>query len=91
MARIDYYSFDVFEPYKFNDESYKTLRSAKIAYRKHLAKGHRVSNMIYGRTRKDECIMLSYTPYWRDAQCFAQTRLTNIGKQLKHKECGKED
>lgn len=81
MARVDYYSFDVFEPYKFNGESYKTLRGAKSAYRKHLAKGHRVSNTIYGRTRKDESISLSYTTYWSDAQCFSQTKLTNIGKQ----------
>lgn len=83
MARIDYYKFGVYEPYKFNGESYRTLREAKAAYMKHLQQGHRVSCDIFGCTLKDDSIFLTFTPWYSDVRAFGRTELTNIGDAVK--------
>lgn len=46
MARIDYYKFNVYDPYRFGGECFRTLREAKQAYIKHLQGGHRVGSDI---------------------------------------------
>ena len=53
MAKIDYYKFGVFEPYKSGGECHKTLREAKQDYLNHLKQGHRVGCEICGCTLKD--------------------------------------
>ena len=83
MARIDYYKFDVFEPYKFGGECYKTLREAKQAYLKLLKQGHRVGCDILGCTQKDDSIFLTHTPWYSDVKAFGRTELTNIGYAVK--------
>lgn len=83
MARIDYYKFSVYNPYRFGGECYGTLREAKAAYIKHLRKGHRVSCDILGCTLKDDCIFLTYTPWYSDVRAFGRTELTNVGYAVK--------
>ena len=83
MAKIDYYKFGVFEPYKSGDECHKTLREANEAYIKHLQQGQRVSCDILGCTMKDDCIFLTYTPWYSDVRAFGRTKLTNIGYAVK--------
>lgn len=83
MVRIDYYKFEVCDPYKYGGECYRTLREAKEAYMKHLQQGHRVSCNIYGCTLKDDCIFLTYTPWYSDVKAFGRTELTNIGHAVK--------
>lgn len=83
MARIDYYKFDVYDPYKFGGECHRTLREAKDAYIKHIQQGHRVGCDIFGCTLKDDCIFLTYTPFYSDAKAFGRTELTNIGYAVK--------
>ena len=62
MIKIDYYKFDVYEPYRFCGECHKTLRETKQAYIKHLQQGHRVGCVISGCTLKDDSIFLTFTP-----------------------------
>lgn len=83
MARIDYYNFDVYEPYKLGGERYRTLREAKKAYMKHLQQEHRVGCYILGCTLKDDSIFLTFTPWYSDVQAFGRTKLTNIGYAVK--------
>ena len=83
MVRIDYYKFDVYEPYTFGGECHRTLREAKEAYIKHLQWGHRVSCDILGCTQKDDSIFLTYTPWYSDKQTFGRTKLTKIGCAVK--------
>lgn len=83
MARIDYYKFGVYDPYRCGGECHRTLREAKAAYIKHLKQGHRVSCDILGCTLKDDSIFLTFTPYYRDEQAFGRTELTNIGYAVK--------
>lgn len=83
MVRIDYYKFEVYDPYKYGGECYRTLREAKEAYMKHLQQGHRVGCDILGCTLKDDCIFLTYTPWYSDVKAFGRTELTNIGYAVK--------
>lgn len=83
MVRIDYYKFEVCDPYKYGGECYRTLREAKKAYMKHLQQGHRVGCNILGCTLKDDCIFLTYTPWYSDVKAFGRTELTNIGHAVK--------
>ena len=83
MARIDYYKFEVCDPYKYGGECYRTLREAKEAYMKRLQQGHRVGCNILGCTLKDDCIFLTYTPWYSDVKAFGRTELTNIGHAVK--------
>ena len=83
MARIDYYKFDVFMPYKLGGERYRTLHKAKAAYMKHLQQGHRTGCNILGCTKKDDSIFLTFTPWYGDEQAFGRTELTNIGYAVK--------
>ncbi len=83
MARIDYYKFDVYEPYKFGGECHRTLREAKTAYMKHLRQGHRVGCQVLGCTLKDDSIFLTFTPWYSDVQTFGRTKLTSIGYAVK--------
>lgn len=83
MARIDYYRFDVFEPYRLFGERYRTLREAKDAYIKHIQQGHSVGCDIFGCTLKDDCIFLTYTPWYSDVKAFGRTKLTKIGYTVK--------
>lgn len=83
MARIDYYQFDVHEPYKLCGECFRTLREAKEAYIKRKQQGHRVGCGIQGRTLKDDSIFLTYTPWYSDVKAFGRTKLTNIGYAVK--------
>ena len=83
MAKIDYYKFDVFEPYKFGGECHRTLQEAKRPYLRHLKQGHRVGCDILGCTQKDDCIFLTFTPWYSDVKAFGRTELTNIGYAVK--------
>lgn len=83
MARIDYYNFSVYEPYKFGGECHRTLREAKQAYLNHLKQGHRVGCDIHGCTLKDDSIFLTYTSWYSDVKAFGRTELTNIGYAVK--------
>lgn len=83
MTRIDYYKFSVYDPYKFGGECYKTLREAKQAYLKHLRHDHRVGSDILGCTLKNDCIFLTYTPWYSDEGAFGRTKLTNVGYAVK--------
>lgn len=83
MARIDYYKFAVYEPYKFGGERHRTLCEAKQAYIKHLRQGHRVGCDIIGCTLKDDSIFLTYTPWYSDVKAFGRTELTDIGYAVK--------
>ena len=84
MERIDYYKFDVYEPYKFGGECLRTLREAKAAYLKHLQQGHRVGCDIYGCTQHIPFYMsLTFTPWYSDVKAFGRTKLTNIGNAVK--------
>lgn len=83
MARIDYYKFSVYDPYKFGGECYKTLREAKQAYLKHLRHDHCVGSDILGCTLKDDCIFLTYTPWYSDVRAFGRTELTDVGYAVK--------
>ena len=79
MAKVDYYRFGVYEPYKFGGECYKTLREAKQAYQNHLKHGNRLSSEILGCTLKDDDIFLTFTVWYSDVQAFGRTKLTDIG------------
>lgn len=79
MAKIDFYKFDVYDPYKFGGECYRTLGEAKRAYIKHLRQAHRVSSEILGCTLKDDSVFLTFTPWYSDVKAFGKTKLTNIG------------
>lgn len=81
--KIDYYNFDVYDPYKLGGECYRTLREAKNAYIKHMQQGHRVGCDIFGCSLKDDSIFLSYTPWYSDVKAFGRTELTNIGYAVK--------
>lgn len=81
--KIDYYNFDVYDPYKFGGECYRTLREAKNAYIKHMQQGHRVGCDIFGCSLKDDSIFLSYTPWYSDVKAFGRTKLTKIGYAVK--------
>lgn len=81
--KIDYYKFDVYDPYKFGGECYRTLREAKNAYIKHMQQGHSVGGDIVGCSLKDDSIFLSYTPWYSDVKAFGRTELTNIGYAVK--------
>lgn len=83
MARIDYYKFNVYDPYMFGDECHRTLREAKANYLKHLRQGHRVSCDILGCTLKDDSIFLTFTPWYSDVETFGRTELSNIGYAVK--------
>ena len=83
MIKIDYYKFSVYNPYRLGGECYRTLREAKQAYIEHLLQGHHVSCDIYGCTMKDDCIFLTYTPWYSDVRSFGRTQLTNIGYAVK--------
>lgn len=83
MARIDYYKFVIFEPYKIGGECYRTLGDAKKAYIEHIRQGHRVSCNILGCTLKEDGIFLTYTPWCSDVKAFGRTELTNIGYAVK--------
>lgn len=83
MAKIDYYKFIVYNPYRFGGECYGTLREAKAAYIKHLQRGHCVGSDILGCTMKDDCIFITYTPWYSDVRAFGRTKLTAIGYAVK--------
>lgn len=81
--KIDYYKFDVYDPYKFGGECYRTLREAKNAYIKHMQQGHRVGCDILGCSLKDDSIFLTFTSWYSDVKSFGRTKLTNIGYAVK--------
>lgn len=81
--KIDYYKFDVYDPYKFGGECYRTLREAKNAYIKHMQQGHRVGCDILACSLKDDSIFLTFTPWYSDVKSFGRTKLTNIGYAVK--------
>lgn len=81
--KIDYYKFDVYDPYKFGGECYRTLREAKNAYMRHIQQGHRVGCDILGCSLKDDSIFLIFTPWYSDVQSFGRTKLTKIGYAVK--------
>lgn len=81
--KIDYYKFDVYDPYKFGGECYRTLREAKNAYIKHMQQGHRVGCDILGCSLKDDSIFLTFTPWYSDVKSFGRTKLTKIGYAVK--------
>lgn len=81
--KIDYYNFDVYDPYKFGGECHRTLREAKNAYIKHMQQGHRVGCDIWGCSLKDDSIFLTFTPCYSDVKSFGRTELTNIGYAVK--------
>lgn len=83
MARVDYYKFAIYDPYRCGGECYRTLREAKQAYVKHLQQGHRVGCQVLGCTLKDDRISLTFTPWYSDVQAFGRTELTNIGYAVK--------
>lgn len=83
MAKIDYYKFDVYDPYKCGGECHRTLREAKAAYLEHLQQGHRVSCDILGCILKDDSIFLTYTLWYSDVKTFGRTKLTRIGYAVK--------
>ena len=83
MTKINYYKFDVYEPYKFGGECHRTLREAKAVYMKHLRQGHRVDCYILGCTLKDDSIFLTYTLFYSDVKAFGRTKLTKIGYAVK--------
>ncbi len=83
MVKIDYYKFDVYEPYKFGGECHRTLREAKQAYIKHLQQGYRVGCQILGCTLKDDSIFLTFTSWYSDVLAFGRTKLTKIGYAVK--------
>lgn len=83
MAKVDYYKFGVYEPYKFGGECYRTLGEAKRAYLKHLQQGHRLGCDIVGCTKQDDSIFLTFTPWYSDVKAFGRTALTNIGYAVK--------
>ena len=82
MVQVDFYKFDVYDPYKFGGECHRTLREAKAAYIKHLQQGHRVSCDILGCSLKDDSIFLTFT-WFSDVRAFGRTELTNIGYAVK--------
>lgn len=81
--KIDYYNFDVYDPYKLGGECYRTLREAKNAYIKHMQQGHRVGCDIFGCSLKDDSIFLTFTPWYSDVKSFGRTKLTKIGYAVK--------
>ena len=81
--KIDYYNFDVYDPYKLGGECHRTLREAKNAYIKHMQQGHRVGCDIRGCSLKDDSIFLTYTPWYSDVKAFGRTELTKIGYAVK--------
>lgn len=81
--KIDYYKFDVYDPYKFGGECHRTLREAKNAYIKHMQQGHRVGCDILGCSLKDDSIFLTFTPWYSDVKSFGRTKLTKIGYAVK--------
>lgn len=81
--KIDYYKFDVYDPYKFGGECYRTLREAKNAYIKHMQQGHRVGCDILGCSLKDDSIFLTFTSWYSDVKSFGRTKLTKIGYAVK--------
>lgn len=83
MAKVNFYKFDVYDPYKLGGECHRTLREAKAVYIKHLQQGHRVSCDIYGCTLKDDSIFLTFTSWFSDVRAFGRTELTNIGYAVK--------
>ena len=83
MVKIDYYKFSVYNHYRLGGECYRTLREAKQAYIKHLQRGSCVGSDILGCTMKDDCIFLTYTPWYSDVRAFGRTQLTNIGYAVK--------
>lgn len=83
MTKIDYYQFDVCEPYKLYGECYRTLREAKKAYTKHKQQGHLVGCSIFGCTMKDDSISLTFTPWYSNVKAFGRTKLTKIGYAVK--------
>lgn len=83
MVKIDYYKFSVYNPYRLGGECYRTLREAKQAYKKHLQRGHSVGSDILGCTLNDDCIFLTYTPWYSDVKSFGRTILTYIGYSVK--------
>lgn len=85
MARVDFYKFYVYEPYKPCGECHRTLREAKQAYIKHLRQGHRVGCDILGCTLKDDSIFLTYTSWYNDEGAFGRTELSSVGYAVKYK------
>ncbi len=81
--KVDFYQFEVFNPYRFGGVRYKTLQQAKSAYMAHLGKGDRVGSGIYGCTKADDSIFLTYTPWFVDVRAFGRTLLTNIGELVR--------
>lgn len=81
--KIDYYNFDVYDPYKLGGECHRTLREAKNAYIKYMQQGHRVGCDIRGCSLKDDSIFLTYTPWYSDVKAFGRTKLTKIGYAVK--------
>lgn len=83
MTKIDYYMFDVHNPYRCGGDCYKTLGEAKIAYIGHIKLGHIIGSDIYGKSKKDDCVALTYTPWFSDLKSFGRTKLTWIGEAVK--------
>lgn len=82
--RVDYYKFSVYAPdsaYRLNGYQFRTLHEAKEAYLQHLYQGHRLSCCIEGCTIEDDCIFLTYTPWWSDVKSFGRTKLTWKGEE----------
>lgn len=83
MARVDYYKFNVFLPYRFCGEKHRTLKDAKKSYSEHLAKGHHVGGCIYGMSNKSEDVFLTFTPWYSDTMSFGRTGTTYYGNAIK--------
>lgn len=79
--RIDFYKFQCFSigyPY---DVCKRTLAEAKKAYKQMKYKGYRLNSAIYGCTRADDSIFLSFTLWYEDEFCFGRPTLTYMGEK----------
>ena len=81
--KIDYYSF--YAEYKGKKRwAFKTLSRAKREFLFLIQKGvYFNAHCIYGKTKEDEDIVLSYTLYYYDTHSFGKTKLTNCGELKK--------
>lgn len=82
--KIDYYTISIFNLAISQEIKYSTLKEAKKAFLHFVKKGVVLcSHFIYAKSYKDECISLTYTPYYSDTQSFGRTKTTMFGKAIK--------
>lgn len=80
--KIDYYTF--YAEYQGKKRwEFKTLSRAKRAFLFLIQKGvYFNAHCIYGETKEDEDVPLSYTLYYYDIHGFGKTKLTNRGELI---------